>query len=107
MLGVAVSHSMRGASLGSTAMVNEHSELLPARSVAVQTTVVSPMVKAAPDGGLQRSVSPSVAASDTTGEKYAIAVHSPGFVLSVWSGGHRISGGRINDSHNSVASSFI
>jgi len=47
-----------GGSLSTTVTVNVHCAVKPAASVAVQVTVVVPLLKVEPDAGLQLTVTP-------------------------------------------------
>jgi hypothetical protein len=49
---------MTGFSVSATVIRNEHPDVLPAASVAVQVTAVVPFGKAVPDAGVQVTVTP-------------------------------------------------
>ena len=62
--------------LSLTVTVNVQVDLLPAASVAVEVTVVMPIGKAEPEGGLETTVTPGQLSVAVT-VKFTTAVHLP------------------------------
>ena len=74
-----------------TVMVKLQLAELPATSVAVQTTVLVPMEKALPEGGVHTVVTPQLPVA--TGVNVTVAVHLPGSAWETMLVGQVIFGG--------------
>jgi hypothetical protein len=83
-----------GASLSRTVTVNWHCDLLPEASLAVQVTVVTPLLNLDPEAGEQTTVGLGVQLSEAIGAgNVTAAEHRPGSVFSVTLAGQVITGG--------------
>jgi hypothetical protein len=56
---IGAGHAIVGASVSLTVTVNVHAAVLPAASVAVHVTVVTPFAKVAPEAGAHETVAPA------------------------------------------------
>jgi len=82
-----------GFSASITVTVNEHDTVLFDASVAMQVTVVAPLLKVEPDAGVQTTVGvPQLSVADNTGQE-TTAEHSPASVFVTMFCGQVIAGG--------------
>jgi hypothetical protein len=85
---------INGLVLSVTRTVNEQCDIFPCLSVAVDCTVVNPIGKSVPDGGMETTVAEQLSVAVT--EKFTIAPQEPGSLYTLMFEGQFITGASLS-----------